>query len=356
MRPGRSEVGRTALDRHVSGTGHGSGRSARRWLAVSLALAVAAPATLAAQTNGSGATFLLLPLGARLVGQGGAGVADRLGGESVIVNPAALALGSRSEIALLHAQDVVGTRDMLQVVIPSRALGTFGVSGYLLNLGEQPVTAAGSGQQIGTAYPRYVFLQGSYASTLGRRLALGLTFRVMQFRTDCTGECSQPEDPSPISELTPTTSMVDVGGQYAVDSARTLVLGAALRHLGPRLQVQDEEQADPLPTQVAVGARYVVPGVAQRVPGAELRLHAEVTQPVGPAGGDTGVRLGTEGRLRDTFVVRAGFSARTGGNDGPSIGFGYDGRRVGFDVARQLTGFSVEAGEPPTFVGLRYRF
>ena len=76
-----------------------------------------APTIAAAQdANESGAQALLLPMGARIVGVGGAAAAARYGGESALSNPAALGFATARELSLVHGQDFAGRRDLLTVV------------------------------------------------------------------------------------------------------------------------------------------------------------------------------------------------------------------------------------------------
>ena len=320
-----------------------------------LALLLGLPAASRAQdVNASGASFLLVPIGARLTALGGAGVADQLGGESLLANPAALAFARRSEIALFHGQDIRPNRDLLTGVLASPRLGTFGASAYLMS---EPVPVTDDfGTQTGTGYFRSVYAAASYASTIGRRLGVGLTYRFVQYRFDCSGICQRPGDPDPTVNLQPATSMVDLGAQYDLTGRVPLVLGVAVRSLGLPLQVRDRAQADPLPTQLAVGGRYEVAAVARRVPDLRLRVLGDVVRGVGAGSSDVSLHLGVEGTFRRAFALRGGWLQQPGLERGPSIGFGYGGGRFGFDVARQLTGFSAEAGEPPTYVTLRYGF
>lgn len=326
---------------------------ARRGVALGASVAICAAPPVAAQEN-VGGLFLLVPIAARSVGVGGAHVADSPGTESVLSNPAGLAGIPRREGALHYGQDFSSNRFLASVAVPSRRIGTLALSAMVDDLGSQEVTSSG-GTVVGRTSPRNIFLAGSYASTVGRRLALGVTYRFIQVRFDCTGQCVDPENPNNAAENS-STSSVDFGVQYDLGSRLPLTLGAALRHVGSSsLQVQDREQTDALPTQVSVGARYTVPNVAKYVGDTRVRLLTEVVSGV-RTGATREVRLGVEGVYRAAFALRAGYVTGSGVADGPAVGFGYVGRRVAFDLARQFTGLSVDAGEPPTFAAFRYAF
>lgn len=340
-------------------------RRRRRLVAIGAApaalLAIGRTHTAAAQSgvgtlSQSAAQSLAEANGARLVALGGAGVAAQLGAESVLSNPAALATTGKRELSLFHGQDVWSTRDVLAFVAPSRRLGSFAVSAHLWNYGEEASTGRTSPDTVGALVIRNVMGAASYATTFGKRFSAGVTFKVLQVRFDCTGQCNTTGDGTAAADLRPVTSAVDLGAQYDLAGRAPLVLGAVVRHLGFDLQVKDREQADPLPTQFAFGARYAVPNFAARVKDSELHVIGEASQAIGSAGGPLELRGGAELTYRKTYALRGGWLQRPGGDSGGSIGFGYAGKRFAFDVARTLTGFSVDVGQPPTYVTLRYVF
>ena len=309
---------------------------------------------LGAQSN-TGAAFLLVPIAARSVGVAGASVADVPGTEAVVTNPAALGHVDRREAALHVGQDAASKRLLATVVLPSRVLGAFSVAAYLADYGAGDLVS-GAGEVVGRIYPRDVFYAATYASDIGRRLAVGVTYRYVQNRFDCTGQCINPEDGRSYEQIS-STSSVDVGARYEFGPRVPLSVGAAVRHFGFRLQIEDREQADALPTQLALGARYVVPGIARYVPDGELRLLGEA---VGGLAAELSneLRLGVEGVYRSRFVVRGGYAVARGGGltSGPAFGLGYAGPRFALDLARQVGGLSSAQGQPPTYASLRYWF
>src|SRR5688500_20164784 len=101
----------------------------RRRLSASAALALAlATAFPAARAQSDTALFLLLPVGARTVGQGQATVASETGSEAVWGNPASLARQSTRETATHHSHTLAATGDALTFVTPARALGVVALS------------------------------------------------------------------------------------------------------------------------------------------------------------------------------------------------------------------------------------
>lgn len=318
------------------------------WLTIASLLAVA-PARGQGSTSVEGALFLLRPIGARAVGLGQAVVARQDGSEAIWWNPAALAALTRPEFALHHSQDFFATGDALALVMPSRLLGTFAISVDVEDYGEQENTIGPDVPSTGTILSRSFVFAGTYATTIGKPFRAGLTFKVAQLRLDCTGPCDFPTSVA-------QTVAVDGGVQYDVGASQRLTLGASIRNTGLALQVQDSPQSDPLPTRVQVGASYRYPLPERYAEDADLRLSLDVLDGlhvVRPL-----ARAGAEFIWQKKAVVRAGYVVRASGSEagGPSLGLGLVSKNLHVDIARELTGFSADAGQSPTFLSLRIQF
>ncbi len=321
------------------------------------ALAMTLPSTLYAQSNGG--LFLLAPFGARAVGQGEAVVADSsLGTEGLWWNAASLARLTKNELALHHSQTVFATNDMVAYARPSRVLGTLAAAAYIVNYGDQPVTRDGSDVSYGTSTNRNYMLALSYASPAGKRLSAGLTYKFVMLRFQCTGECGA------VPVLSGNTQALDLGVQYRLPSAIPVTIGAALRNVGPALQVKDKEQADPLPRVLQVGARARLPIRALTEAGATLDVSADVQCYTASCSGDAGesalgaqtAALGVSLGYRDVVFLRGGYKRQSGEGGGPSIGFGVERGGFGIDIARRFDALSSQLGDTPTYVSLRARF
>lgn len=326
----------------------------RRYLAAVVSIIVLSiPHALRGQTT-AGATFLLLSVSARAVGMGGATVADAPGSEGVESNPASLGWLTRREAALQYAQDFGATRFLAAVAVPTRVAGTFEVSWKRAEYGQIDARIGEDVPISGALHPRNDVFAASYGVIAGRRLALGVTLKLI--RNDyfnCSGVCVDPSNL--VTELPGPSSAgaLDVGLQYDVSRRVPLRVGFALRHAGSPVQIRDREQADPLPTEASIGARVDVPAVARRLPGAELRLLGEGI--VGVSRETTGeVRIGAEGVYRRAIALRAGYRRGRGATGGPAVGLGYTTKHFAFDLATQIGGFSSDGGKTPTFVALRF--
>ena len=295
----------------------------------------------------SGALFLLVPFGARAVAQGDAVAADTaLGSESVWWNPAGAARGARREIAVHHNTTFASTNDMVAFVIPSKMMGTVSGAFYLANYGDLPVTE-GPGVELGIASTHNYMAALSYASEVGSRLSVGLTYKFLMLRFLCSGYC-------PFPTFTGSTSAVDLGIQYRVPVSMPMVVGASLRNLGPPLQVKDREQADPLPRQFQIGgrARLPIPLLARNESSLDIMADLKQSEVLGGLAGGVGAVVS----YREEFFLRTGYYKQPGEGSGPSIGLGAELGNFTLDIARRFDRISSEIGQTPTFISLGVRF
>jgi hypothetical protein len=324
-------------------------------LAGAIALIASASEVARAQTGlaQEGALFLLLPVGARAVGMGQAVVADRSGSESVWWNPAGIGTSTRREAAIHHSQSVAGTGDAVTIIVPSSLLGVLALSVNIFDYGEQKTsvdpTVPDEGGS-GTIIPRSFIYAATYATSLGSYVTAGLTYKLVQFRIDCTGPC-------PDISFSATTSALDLGAQFLVKRSVPLVIGISARNLvGLKLQVNDSPQSDELPRRLQVGVQYRLDLPQKLVPETAVRLAFDVAD--GIRVGKPAPRFGTDIAYRDRFHVRAGYAFEASRSEagGPSIGLGVSTGNLLFDVARVLSGLSADAGKAPTYLSLRYLF
>ena len=314
-------------------------------LATSVALG-AAPAFAQRPVVSEGALDLLLPTGARAVALGQATAAVDGTTESVWGNPSALASMRGTTAAIHHSQSIGGTADAVAVIAHSRLLGSFGVSASLRDFGSS-TNADDSGTEGGTVLPRSLIYAASYAAAL-ERLSVGLSYKLVQWRIDCTGPCSGE------TGIMAQTSAVDAGAQFSLDGVLPVTLGASVRNVGLRMQVNDQPQADELPSRMQAGLEVRVPKVSDVVEGAELRVSADMvseTRRVDPSP-RVGAELGWQRRIR----FRGGYASRSGGFGGPSLGVGYDTGTLAIDFARLFNEVSSMTGAEPTYLSVRYRF
>jgi hypothetical protein len=295
------------------------------------ALVAAGPRPAGAQGSpprSSGAAFLLLPVGARSTALGQAAIADGGSSEAVFWNPAGLALLPRSEFAVHYASTFASDNTALTFSLVGQRLGTAGIAAYLVDYGAQDVVPPGGGLPSGKIAPKNIELLASYATDIGRALAIGLSYKLIQFRQDCQGDCGT------LRPVTGTTHAVDVGAQVAIGGADAFRIGVAVRHAGFKLQVENRDQADPLPTQVAVGFAYRIPLPPLRD---GTQFGARVLMDFQDDWGEYSspdARLGLEFGYGTMVRLRAGYAFLKSESRGASLGLGLNLERIAIDFAR----------------------
>jgi len=297
-----------------------------------------------------GGAFLLLPVGARAVALGQAATADGGTTEAMFWNPAGLATMTKGEFAVFHYDAFFGSGDAIAVAVPSSRLGTFAVAAYLVNYGDLAVTRGDLGPEpVGQISPRNVALMASYATDVGP-LAAGITYKLVQFRVDCTGDCSQ------VPTATGSTQAVDVGVQYTFGAWRPVVIGVSLRNLGFNLQVNNQAQADPLPTRLSLGVSAEVVRPAEGAQGLDARVLADVQGTVLEGPLTTVTLVGVESGVGDRLRFRCGYSFLDSNARGPSLGVGVKFGSIAFDLARTFNNGQDVGDVQPVQINFRVIF
>ena len=314
------------------------------------------PRALSAQEPplNAGALFLVFPVGAQAVGMGQTATASAGRGEAAFWNPAGLATLQDDEFALHSANLVAGKGNVLAAYFPSRGVGVIGGAVYLVDYGDLERTDQ-NGNTIARIAPRNFEFLASYATNITGSFVFGVSYKLVQFRVDCSGDCR--DFPAGMG----ATHALDFGGQFSVGAGPggPLRIGIALRNVGFRLQVQNQAQADPLPTRLAVGVLYEVrfrPITDQSLDQAfDLKLAADVDSPWGQVG-QSETRIGVDVGYEKLVRLRAGYAFVQDGLSGPSIGLGVQSGSLGIDLARAFLAGSDLQVESPTFFSFRVSF
>lgn len=313
------------------------------------------PGTLAAQgTSGEGssregALFLLLPVGAQGVAMGRAMTALP-SQEGAFWNPAALAWGSRGRALVYRGEHVAGEATAFSVLLRKDGVGSAGVSYQLLDVGDQDLTDE-FGQVRGSISVRSHQALASFAAPLGERVAAGVNFKVVQFRVGCRGECRD-------QTVTATTYAVDLGMQVAPLGTVPLRIGAMVAHLGPRLQVENAEQADPLPTRLRIAAGYELLSHVAEAGDIRLWVTAEVEDRLRGAGRPS-TYFGSElsAGSEDRIYVRGGYvRGELDRPDGAAVGVGLRYERLELGIARSLARPGIGGESEPVHLTLGLLF
>jgi hypothetical protein len=304
-----------------------------------IALLAGAAALLAAGTAGGqvsvgGAQSLYIQPGARPAGMGDCYVALAADASACSWNPAGLAfLGQRYNFTLMHTQLVPDWEDVYYEYAAYaqriEGLGTIGGSVIYLTYGEQIATDPDSPEEIGRFNSYEVIPSVSYGAAIGENLAVGLGLKFVYVDL-APAQYTQDQQKGAGS-----TFAADLGILYRLQDGR-LSLGGAVQHVGPRIAYIDEEQSDPLPRNLKVGAAYAVLADEMNT----LNVSAEVNKSLVIVEDITdpsiGVILGAgaEYRYYDLLAVRGGYVHDEDGKvKGFSFGMGLKYRNCAFDVA-----------------------
>lgn len=300
-------------------------------------------------SSNEGALFLLLPVGAKGVSMGRA-MTTMQGAESAFWNPAGLASVDASQVLLMRGDHAVGTGTTLSGIAARSGVGALGLSYLLLDVGDQDLTDE-SGNVLGTVSVRNHLGVVSGAARAFDGLDVGVNFKVVRFQLSCRGQC-------PDAGTTATTYALDAGLQLRPLERLPLRIGAMAAHVGPRLQVFNRDQADPLPSRLRLGAAYDVLD-ALATPAVEGWVTVEVEDRLRDPGSSPSVYMGADFGVgdADALFLRAGFVfSELEQEDGARVGLGVRYQRFEFSLAKSLAVSTLTGETEPAHVSLAIRF
>lgn len=347
MRPRRLRSLHRRAPVHVVAAVRRLGAIARTAIVTALVSAISATGAVAQDVAKEGALFLLVPIGARAVGQGQAAVASRLGGEAIWWNPAALGWSIRREFTIDYSKNFLLTGTAANAVFPAGKAGVLSASLLHFNFGDQLSTDQ-FGATIGTLYSKAAVLATSYSATFGDRVSVGLTYKYLQQSQSCGGSCQG------VLTYLVSTSAFDFGAHVVAGTTRALTVGAVARNVGFCIQVIDTEQCDPVPARLHAGADYRIDAVSRAAPGLTLHFLGEVVSRLGFD--DAAFRAGAEFGVAERYFLRGGILTASGDGSTAAVGLGVRQGALGLEFARTFGGLSSDAGEPPTYLTVRFIF
>jgi hypothetical protein len=269
--------------------------------------------------------------------------------ESAFWNPAGLARVDESQVVLFRGDNVAGTGTAVSALFAKPGLGALSASYYLHDVGGQDLTDR-DGNFLGTLTVRNHLGIVSAAARLVERVAVGVSFKLVQFRTACRGTFC------PDVGTTATTYAVDAGLQ--VQPYPSVRVGAMVAHLGPRLQVLNAQQADPLPARVRVATAVDLISLLTDDEDLHGWLSIELQDRLRDPG-SLSLYMGSEliAGQADALFLRAGYVfSDLNQEDGARVGLGLRYERFDLAIAKSLAVSTLTGETEPVHVTFSIRF
>jgi len=307
-------------------------RRTKLLMAVMVLAAIAS--TASAQVSIGGAQSLYIQPGARPAGMGDCFVAVADDASAVSWNPAGLAwVDGRVNFTLMHTQHVPDWDDVYYEYAAYaqrvEGLGTIGASLIYLTYGEQAATDPDSPDVVGYFDSYEIIPSVSYGAEISENLAVGLNLKFVYVNL-APAQYTQDQQKGSGS-----TFAADLGVLYRMWEDR-LRLGAAVQHVGPRIAYIDEEQSDPLPRNLKMGASYKVMSdeMNELLVTAEYNKSLVIIEDIADQSVGVIMNFGAEYRYYDLFGLRGGYVYDEDGEvKGFAFGMGLKYRSWSFDVA-----------------------
>lgn len=177
----------------------------------------------------AGATQLLINPYARSSGLGGLNISNCQGIESVIINPAGIALTRRTEFIFSHTRWLVGSDIAINAFAFAQGFrngGTLGLAVVAFDLGQfERTTIDNPDGGLGYFSPTLLNISLSYAKVFAEdRIYVGATVKLIH---------------ESIPDAAATGLALDAGVQYR-DRKGNFSLGVALRNVGPQMRYRGE--------------------------------------------------------------------------------------------------------------------
>ena len=172
----------------------------------------------------SAAPELMIPVGARYVGMGGAPVAFASGVEAIFWNPAGVDRVTRSANAMFSYRSYIADISLDYLAVTGKFdFGSIGLSLRSLNIGDIPVTTTDAPDGTGEIFnPTYFVMGLTYSRQVTDRIAVGATVNLIQ---------------ESFAKVNSTGMSVDAGVQYhGAIGIPNFDIGVALKNIGPSMQ------------------------------------------------------------------------------------------------------------------------
>ncbi len=217
------------------------------------------------QTTTTAVPFQLISPDARASGMGdvGTGIADNA--NAIYWNPSGLAFQTGKEVYLTHTQwlpqfnsDLYYEYAAFKWNDEQQFGGTIGANIIFLNLGKFVYTTESSPDPLGEFHSFEYSIQLSYATKLSNEWGFGGNVRYIQSSLSPISIPQEKGNGIGRSVSFDVSAMWRPDTTYIEELANRLAVGFDIANIGPKVKYVDVQQADPLPTNLRVGASYKV--------------------------------------------------------------------------------------------------
>ncbi len=296
------------------------------------------------------ATFLLVPVGARSIGLGGAVSSARGDIEGSLWNPASIVGLGGSALFIMGGEDFAASSRVLGGVL---ALGRVRAGLTVLHYDLGTVEARdGGNNSLGEIEPAQTAFVLSAGYPVLDWLDLGASWKLLRLSASCSIACGSLDDTS-------SGSAFDVGAVASLPGNRALRGGLLLRNLGAGIGYADGP-ADPLPARIRLGVEADLPALFSS-PDAwmegelDLLVRVDLQQTLSEFD-DFDAHIGVELGWRDLLLVRGGYAGSSEGRSGPTIGLGIRYAGLVLDLGYAFNDFARFATGTPLQLSVGYGF
>jgi Type IX secretion system protein PorV len=234
------------------------------------AIAICLPQNAGAQQSTSSAIvstavpFMLIAPDARSSGMGDVGTSIPDDASAIYYNPAGLAFQTGTSVSLTHSQwlpqfnqsDLFYDNLNFKWNDEDKFGGTIGASIIFLNLGQFIYTTEASPNPITTFNSFEYAITVAYATKLSEDWGFGGSLRYIESVLSTLHVASESSNGVGESVSFDLSALWKPDSSYVEGIANALQIGFILADVGPKIKYVDALQADPLPTELRVGASY----------------------------------------------------------------------------------------------------
>lgn len=273
-------------------------------LFITLMLSAVIFTSLAYAEGETGANFLLIGVGGRPEGMGGAYTAIANDANAVNINPAGMSDVKGREVTVMHNEYLLDLNHEYLAYVDNNGKRAWGASLVYLDFGTLEYYTA-SNTYVGTFTPNSWALTAAYSRKSGNDVSWGVSLKYIREK---------------IAEFKGDAIAVDGGVIYAPKDMPWRV-GASLQNIGTKMDIGTTK--DPLPLTLRVGGAYKFTEYPLLVSSDVLFIRDS----------DTEFHLGLEYKFAEIAALRAGYNSDDDLDNGFTFGLGLEQPEYKIDYA-----------------------